>query len=60
VVLYINLDKGVPHMVKDLMHIRLQLKGPNIEQFDSAAGPVHSYGIQLLPGFWQVSNAQSG
>lgn len=48
-VLDVNLNECVPHTVKDLMYIRLELECPDIEQLDGATGSVHSYQIQLLP-----------
>jgi hypothetical protein len=50
VVLNINADKHIPDLVKDLMHVRLKLKRPHVEQPDGATGPAHADGIQLLPG----------
>lgn len=48
----VDADERVPHIVKYLMHVRLQLECPDVEKLDSAARPVRPYSIQLLPGFW--------
>jgi hypothetical protein len=50
-ILDVNVNERFPHMVKDIVHIRLELKGPNVEELDGPAGPVHRDHVQLLPGF---------
>lgn len=41
----VNIDERVPHMVKDLVHIRLEFECPYVEEPEGSAGLVCWYGI---------------
>jgi hypothetical protein len=50
-VLDIHIDEGIPHVVKYLVDVRLELEGTDVEQPDGATRPAHRDLVQLRPGF---------
>lgn len=50
---HINIDQCGPHTVKDLVDVRLELKGSDVEEPYCATGLVDGHSIQLSPRLFQ-------